>query len=106
MMWAFTDSIENLDWIHTLYHSAGKRDRDPNPPPVACSKVAVGGRELWVPWAREASERVKFYQFCENVAIILYVTYLAPTQGRGSIAAILWTAVLHDIRHSSEPIPS
>ena len=28
------------------YHSAGKRDRDPNPPPVACSKVAEGGREL------------------------------------------------------------
>ena len=27
-------------------HSAGKRDRDPNPPPVACSKVAEGGREL------------------------------------------------------------
>ena len=29
-----------------VYHSAGKRDRDPNPPPVACSKVAEGGREL------------------------------------------------------------
>ena len=31
---------------HNLNHSAGKRDRDPNPPPVACSKVAEGGREL------------------------------------------------------------
>ena len=29
-----------------VYHSAGKRDRDPNPPPVVCSKVAEGGREL------------------------------------------------------------
>ena len=29
-----------------LNHSAGKRDCDPNPPPVACSKVAEGGREL------------------------------------------------------------
>ena len=49
------------------YHSAGKRDRDPNPPPVACSKVAEG--------AREASERVTFYKFCKNVAsaVILYV---------------------------------
>ena len=57
------------------YHSAGKRDRDPNPPPVACSKVAEGGRELWTPGAREASERVKFYKFCKNVAsaVILYV---------------------------------
>ena len=44
-------------------------------PPVACSKVAEGGRELWIPGAREASERVTFYKFCKNVAsaVILYV---------------------------------
>ena len=28
-------------------YSAGKHDRDPYPSPE-CSKVAVGGRELWI----------------------------------------------------------
>ena len=40
----FPYTILSSDVSH--YHSAGKRDRDPNPPPVVCSKVAEGGREL------------------------------------------------------------
>ena len=43
----FPDTLFFLPFRHThIHHSAGKRDRDPNPPPVACSKVAEGGREL------------------------------------------------------------
>ena len=34
------------------------------PPSGACSKLAVGGGELWIPWALEASGRVTFDQFC------------------------------------------
>ena len=42
----FQNPCFSTDSREIEYHSAGKRDRDPNPPPVACSKVAEGGREL------------------------------------------------------------